>query len=148
MGDDGVIESRRGLKAQLIEYLRFSVAGVVVVGTDYLLYSLETDVLEMRTGLAKAISFSISGLIGFFINRYWTFRRSGTSVGGSMVRYWIVYLVGLGANVSINEGMLAISDGARLLAFAVASALSGVLIYFGQRIWVFRVSRSSSSSAS
>lgn len=116
------------------EMRRFLVAGISAVGTDLATYYILLTYLD--PAIAKTISFLIGTVVAFIINKYWTFekhKRSYVEIG----KFAFLYTVTLFANVTTNEIILN-QFNIILLAFLIATGVSTVLNFIGQKWWVFR----------
>jgi putative flippase GtrA len=70
------------------------------------------------------------------INKYWTFEKHETSCK-EMIQFGMLYSLTLGANVMINKMILGYTSLV-FLAFLVATGVSTVLNFIGQKWWVFK----------
>jgi putative flippase GtrA len=116
------------------ELSRFLVAGFSAVGTDLGSYYVLLNLLPHDP--AKAISFILGTIVAFIINKYWTFEKHETSVS-QILKFGILYTLTLGANVMTNNLVLDLSRHV-LLSFLIATGVSTVLNFIGQKWWVFR----------
>lgn len=120
------------------ELPRFLVAGFSAVGTDLSIYYLLLDWLSYSP--AKTISFLSGTVVAYLINKYWTFGRKEKSYQ-EMVKFLGLYLFTLAANVGVNRltlGFLPDDFYSRVfLAFLLATGVSTILNFLGQKFWVF-----------
>lgn len=116
------------------ELKRFLIAGFSAVGTDLVTYYILLNFLSHD--VAKAISFLIGTIVAFVINKYWTFEKHNKSYK-EIVQFTILYGLTLGANVITNKFILVQMDSV-LFAFLVATGVSTVLNFLGQKFWVFK----------
>jgi len=116
------------------ELKRFLVAGISAVGTDLATYYLLLNFLD--TDMAKAISFLLGTIVAFIINKYWTFEKHDKSYK-EIVKFGLLYSSTLGANVITNKIVLDIFS-ITLIAFLIATGVSTVLNFIGQKWWVFK----------
>jgi putative flippase GtrA len=116
------------------ELKRFLVAGLSAVGTDLVAYYLFLNFLP--NDVAKAVSFLLGTIVAFVINKYWTFEKKEKSYS-EIIRFAILYSVTLGANVLANKLVLD-NTGILILAFLIATSISTVLNFIGQKFWVFK----------
>lgn len=117
------------------EILRYFVAGSFVVATDMGIYFFLIGFLPFY--VSKGISFTCAGILGYVLNKYWTFQqaqRSYTEVG----RYAVTNISALGFNVLTNQGILVLRAGAVGLALVTATALTSLLTYACFKWWVFK----------
>lgn len=116
------------------ELRRFILAGLSAVATDLSLYYIMLNFLDHD--VAKAISFLLGTVVAFFINKYWTFEKHVKSYR-ELVQFGILYTVTLGLNVMTNRYILDITE-IILLAFLLATGVSTVCNFLGQKFWVFK----------
>ena len=116
------------------ELKRFIVAGFSAVGTDLGTYYLLLTFLPHN--IAKAISFLLGTIVAYVINKYWTFEKKEKSYS-EIIRFAILYSVTLGTNVLVNKLVLD-KTSILMLAFLVATSISTVLNFIGQKFWVFK----------
>ena len=116
------------------EMSRFLVAGFCAVGTDMGSYFLLLKVLTHD--YSKGISFLLGTIVAYFINKYWTFEKKTKSYS-EVGKFAILYSSTLGANVLVNRIVLNLFQST-LLAFLLATGVSTVLNFSGQKSWVFK----------
>jgi putative flippase GtrA len=116
------------------ELKRFLVAGLCAVGTDLITYYILLDFLP--PDIAKALSFLLGTVVAFVINKYWTFEKHETSYK-EMIQFGMLYSLTLGTNVMTNKMILGYTSLV-FLAFLVATGVSTVLNFIGQKWWVFK----------
>lgn len=116
------------------ELKRFLVAGVSAVGTDLVTYYMLLNFFN--ADIAKAISFLLGTIVAFIINKYWTFEKHEKSYK-EIVKFGLLYSATLGANVMTNKIVLDMFS-ITILAFLIATGVSTVLNFIGQKGWVFR----------
>lgn len=119
---------------QIKEILRFGVGGGSAVAVDFILYILLRN--NLPTSAAKAISFVAGAIVGFIINKLWTFESKKFS-GREIFRYCILYACSAAVNTLVNKGVLALSANT-LLAFLAATGCSTLMNFLGQKFFVFR----------
>jgi len=115
------------------ELNKFLYAGLAAVGTDLLVYYLLLNLLS--TEVSKGISFIIGSVVAFIINKYWTFKKPEKSYK-EMIQFGVLYSTTLGLNVMTNKIVLDYTDIV-LVSFTVATGISTILNFVGQKWWVF-----------
>jgi putative flippase GtrA len=114
---------------------RFIIAGSCAVATDASSYRLLLHLAPMP--LAKGASFVLGSCVAFVANKYWTFRSRDSNVR-EIPLFALLYGTTLGANVATNQAVLYLFPGAKIAGFLVATGVSTVLNFVGQRFLVFR----------
>ncbi len=116
------------------EIKRFLVAGFSAVGTDLIVYYLLLKFLDHS--IAKTISFIAGTIVAYFINKYWTFEKHTKSIK-EVISFALLYTITLFANVGVND-LVMNKFNFVILAFLVATVVSTILNFIGQKWWVFR----------
>jgi putative flippase GtrA len=114
---------------------RFLVTGSLAVLTDTAVYYIL--ILFIPTAAAKGISFISGTILAYLLNKRWTFENTDRGVG-TAVKFSVLYLSTLGANIFVNELVLSLLKEAFVFAFLAATGTSTVLNFIGQKWWVFR----------
>ena len=117
------------------EILRFLVGGGSAVLTDFITYRLFVY-LGLDISISKAISYVLGAAVGFLINKYWTF-ESKKFRPSEIVKYIVLYACSAFINAASNKLVLQIT-GITLFAFLVATGISTVINFIGQKFFVFR----------
>lgn len=116
------------------EMLKFLVGGGTAVITDFIIYKILL-VLGIERTVSKTISFICGSIVGFIINKYWTFRSPVFSVK-EIFKYSILYIVTAFINSQVNKYVLILS-GNEFFAFLCATGVSTVLNFLGQKFLIF-----------
>jgi putative flippase GtrA len=87
--------------------------------------------------LAATGSFLVAVTSNYLLNRWWTFhdRRAGVAAQG--MRFFVVSLASLGANLLVLHVLVTLGVG-KLVAQAVAIVLVTPLNFIGNKLWSFR----------
>lgn len=117
------------------ELKKFLVAGCSAVGTDMGSYFLLLEFFPHS--VSKGVSFLLGTIVAYFFNKYWTFEKQEKSLT-EIARFGMLYSMTLGANVMTNKATLMVSGNMILFSFLVATSVSTVLNFVGQKWWVFR----------
>lgn len=117
------------------EFLKYLVTGVLAVGTDYVSYILLLHVFSHSP--AKAISYICGMAVAFILNRHWTF-QSTNKAHHDAFKFTVVYMSSLILNVATNKLALFILPAFVTFCFLVATGVSVVTNYIGQKFWVYK----------
>ena len=115
------------------ELNKFLFAGLAAVGTDLLVYYLLLYLLTPE--VSKGISFIVGSVVAFIINKYWTFEKPEKSYR-EIILFSVLYSTTLGLNVITNKIVLDYTSMV-LVSFLVATGISTILNFVGQKWWVF-----------
>jgi putative flippase GtrA len=117
---------------------KFCVVGVLGYGINLAVY----DAL-LHEGLhylaAATCSFLVAVTSNYTWNRLWTFREHRGHVGIQGMRFFVVSLVALGANLGVLHLLIADGGLGKLAAQAVAIVLVTPLNFIGNKLWSFRL---------
>lgn len=89
--------------------------------------------------LAATCSFLVAVTSNYTWNRLWTFREHRGHVGVQGMRFFVVSLGALGANLVMLHLLIAYGGLGRLSAQAVAIVLVTPLNFVGNKLWSFRL---------
>lgn len=117
------------------ELIRFLLGGGSAVLVDYGMYKIFM-MFGIDRSVAKAFSFICGSIVGFVINKIWTFESAGFSKG-EIVRYIVLYSCTAIINAIINKTTLLVMP-IEMLGFLCATGVSTVLNFLGQKYFVFR----------
>ena len=88
--------------------------------------------------VAATCSFLVAVTSNYTWNRLWTFREHRGHVGIQGMRFLLVSLVALGANLAVLHLLVTYGGLGRLSAQAVAIVLVTPLNFVGNKLWSFR----------
>lgn len=121
-------------KFSIKEMLKFLVGGGSAVIIDFVVYR----VLLLSGGdivWSKGVSYVSGAIVGFIINKLWTFQSKGFSER-EIGRYILLYIVSACLNTGVNKVTLHFVD-ITLVAFLFATGASTVMNFLGQKFFVF-----------
>ena len=117
------------------EFIKFCLAGCIVTATDFSVYYVLYHFFSYN--LAKGISFTCAGILGYILYKYWIFKNEKASIF-EMFHYAFINSVALVINVFINHSILSHWHGAVLVALITATSITGLLTYVSFKWWVFK----------
>ncbi len=88
--------------------------------------------------LAATCSFLVAVTSNYTWNRIWTFREHRGHVGVQGMRFFVVSLVALGANLAVLHVLIAYGGLDKLPAQAAAIVVVTPLNFVGNKLWSFR----------
>jgi putative flippase GtrA len=117
------------------ELVRFCVVG----GSGYLV-NLGVYAVLLHAGLyylaAAAGSFAVAVVNNYSWNRLWTFRGRRGSLGGQGLRFLVVSLGSLGANLLLLHAMVGLQVG-KVPGQAIIIVLVAPMSFLGSKVWAF-----------
>jgi putative flippase GtrA len=87
--------------------------------------------------VAATCSFLVAVTVNYALNRYWTFRHRRAGIASQGMRFFVVALVALGANLLVLHALIVLGSG-KLVAQAAAIVLVTPLNFVGNKLWSFR----------
>jgi putative flippase GtrA len=114
-----------------------------VVGAIGYLINLAVYDLLLHRGVhylvAATCSFLVAVTSNYLWNRVWTFREHRGHIGIQGMRFFLVSLAALGANLLLLHVLIAYGGLGRLAAQAIAIVLVMPLNFVGNKLWSFRL---------
>ena len=120
-----------------VQLIQFCVVGGIGFGVNLLVYKLLVHRADMHYIPAATLSFVVAVTNNYILNRLWTFRRVKGNAAYQGMRFLVVSLAALGANLLILRGLVG-ADLEKVLAQAIAIVLVTPLNFIGNRLWSFR----------
>ena|SRR5581483_12291542 len=87
--------------------------------------------------VAATLSFLVAVTSNYTWNRLWTFRDRRRGVAAQGMRFFIVSLASLGANLLVLDALISLGAG-KLVGQAIAIVLVTPLNFIGNKLWSFR----------
>ncbi|MEN9920682.1 MAG: hypothetical protein RL538_575 [Candidatus Parcubacteria bacterium] len=117
------------------QLLKFLITGSIATLTDFFVYTTAIPILSYNG--AKALSFLIGISIAYLLNTFWTFERKRHSHKEGL-RFAALYAGIITVNVSLNHVVLSVFSNQVLAAFVLATGVSMIINFTGQKWWVFK----------
>jgi putative flippase GtrA len=128
-----------------IELAKFTVVGASGYLVNLAVYVALLRGADLHYVPAAACSFAVAVTNNYWWNRHWTFRHSRGHFYHQGLRFLLVSLVALGANLLILRGLVAAGldkIGSQALAIVLVTPLN----FVGNRLWSFSPRHSRSAS--
>ena len=120
-----------------VQLAKFCVVGASGYLVNLAVYSLLLKGAGLHYLAAGACSFAVAAASNYFWNRHWTFRQQRGHVYYQGLRFLVVSLIALGANLAILHGLISAGVG-KIPAQAIAIVLVMPLNFVGNKLWSFR----------
>lgn len=117
------------------EILKFLVGGGIAVIVDFFTYKIFM-MLGLERTIAKTLSFICGSIVGFIINKYWTFKSPKFQIK-EILKYTVLYILTAFINSQVNKYTLLLF-GNEMFAFLCATGVSTILNFLGQKFLIFR----------
>jgi putative flippase GtrA len=115
---------------------KFCVVGAIGYGINLGVYAALLHV-GVHFLLAATCSFLVAVTSNYTWNRIWTFRDRRGGIAAQGVRFLIVSVGSLGANLLVLDALITLGAG-KLVAQAIAIVLVTPLNFVGNKLWSFR----------
>ena len=115
------------------EILKFLVGGGSAVLIDAAVYAVLKQ--KINLSFAKAISYVSGAVVGFAINKLWTFGSKRFLIS-EVIKYIFLYIFSAGVNALVNRTALYLTDNT-VFAFLCATGTSTVINFLGQKFMYF-----------
>ena len=119
---------------QLAKFCTVGASGYVV---NLTVYTLLLELADFHYLLAAVCSFLVAVTNNYTWNRLWTFRHQRGNVAYQGVRFLVVSVLALSANLVVLEALVALDVG-EVLAQAIAIIVVTPLNFIGNKVWSFR----------
>lgn len=138
---------------------KFGLVGITAVIVDLFVYYLLSQFIDVN--ISKALSFASGTVVTYNLNKYWTWRQTDRNTR-RLFLFLMLYAMSLLINVGVNSLALqylpkseiiinlnSISNEVsqlfamktdKFVAFFIATTVSSVFNFLGQKYWVFRES--------
>ena len=117
---------------------KFCAVGTIGYGINLAVY----DAI-LRQGVhylaAATCSFLVAVTSNYVLNRLWTFRAQRAGVAAQGMRFLVVSLASLGANLGVLHLLIRFGGVDKLLAQAIAIVVVTPLNFVGNKLWSFRL---------
>lgn len=120
-----------------LQLLKFCVVGATGYAINLGVYSLLVHAADVHYIVAAVLSFLVAVTNNYVWNRAWTFRAQRGHVGFQGLRFLIVSVIALGANLAILAILVELGMP-KVPAQAVAIVLVTPLSFLGNKLWSFR----------
>ena len=118
-----------------LEFMRFCLVGTVNTGVDFTVFIVLSN-MGVLLLVAQCVSYTCGIFNSFLLNRTWTFRERGQSLG-QMIRFLVLNL----CTLTITYGLLDYFHDhlawPLLVCKLLATGASLVINYAGSRLWIF-----------
>lgn len=138
---------------------KFGLVGITAVMVDLFVYYLLSQFIDVN--LSKALSFASGTFVTYNLNKFWTWRQTDKNTT-RLFLFLVLYAMSLLINVGVNslalqylpksEIIISLRDLGnevsplfamktdKFVAFFIATAVSSVFNFLGQKYWVFKES--------
>ncbi|MGH8849866.1 MAG: GtrA family protein [Casimicrobiaceae bacterium] len=116
---------------------RFALVGALATATHALVFTAAIELAHIEPVLATAVAFVVAMLVGYALNRSWTFAVRDASAR-RLGRYAFAALAGLGLNAAIMYCVVHLLQASPYIGLAAAIAIVPPVTFSLNHFWVFR----------
>jgi dolichol-phosphate mannosyltransferase len=139
--EGGIADSRAGRALRRphnwVQLAKFSTVGVTGYAVNLAVYSSLLRGLGLHYLVAAVCSFLVAVTNNYTWNRLWTFRSTRGHVAYQGMRFLVVSVLALSANLALLKTLVTLGV-AKIPAQAVAVALVMPVNFVGNKLWSFR----------
>lgn len=121
----------------LHRFYRFVVVGVIATAVHTAVFTLGLEAAHIEPVTANAIAFTVAVLLGFALNRRWTFALHG-GAEARLWRYVVVALIGLAVNSALMFTVTHVMRWSPYVGLVLALIIVPPLTFVLNQHWVFR----------
>ena len=121
----------------LHRFARFAVVGAITTGTHTAVFAAAIEAARIEPVTANALAFFVAVLVGYVLNRQWTFAAHGAQ-HARLWRYAAGALAGLAVNSAIMAAVVHGAHWSPYVGLALAIVLVPPLTFSLNQFWVFR----------
>ena len=136
---------------------KFTLVGFSAVCVDLIAYYILSQFLDVN--ISKALGFASGTFVTYNLNKYWTWRQTDRN-NKRLALFLVLYAISLLINVGVNHlgiqflpyselvistrdlaektNQLFAMKTAKFVAFFIATAVSSIFNFLGQKYWVFK----------
>ena len=123
----------------LRESVSFGITGLLTNAVNYTVFILLLNLLGVVYGASSMAGFLAGLLVGFAVNRTWTFRAAQGRIQGQSARFLAVNAVSLAVNLAtivlVTEVVGLVPELSQLFAITASTVIN----FIGSKFWAFRV---------
>jgi putative flippase GtrA len=123
------------IKKSLLQLSFYSFFGLISLAIDFIMYMLLTEFFNVSASTSKIFSFIAGSVNSFILNKTFTFKVKKFYIN-QPIKFAILYSISLFFNSITHDFFDNLYDG--LLPFGVASFVSVLINFSGQKFWVFK----------
>ena len=121
-----------------VQLAKFCVVGASGYAVNLGVYSVLLNWANLHYVVAATGSFLVAASSNYTFNRHWTFRAQRGHVGIQGMRFFVVSVAALAANLLVLHLLVVYGGLDKLPAQAVAIVLVTPLNFVGNKLWSFR----------
>ena len=119
----------------LNEFIKYSIIGILSISIDFAVYSICQYNFDISASRSKIFSYIIASTNSFIFNRKITFNSKSRSYKQPF-KFIVIYFISLFFNSTVHDFIILFEE--EYLPFIIATIVSVLINFNGQKHWVFR----------
>lgn len=120
------------------EIIKFSIVGALCLTFNVTILWILTDKFTVEEMMATIIGFFFSNLLGFFLNKYFTFKVTNTNIWKEIYKYYAVMTSSFLANLVLMFILVKLLDIWIVYASLMVAIIFYVYNYLMHKNWSFK----------
>lgn len=125
-------------KIEFYQIIRYSSVGGVCALIEFISFSILVLKFNIYYLLANVLAFCIASFIGFWLQKYWTFKNFKKEYLAQSTKFYIIVFIGF----LLNTFLVYLFIGVLGLHIFIGKPIQLFIVFFwnysGQRFWTFR----------
>jgi putative flippase GtrA len=118
-------------------FARFAVVGAIATAVHTSVFTTGIEIARIDPVVANALAFVIAVLVGFALNRRWTFSAAG-GPGGRLWRYFVSALAGLTISSTVMFLVTRVAHWSPYVGLVLSLVCVPPVTFALNHFWVFR----------
>ncbi|MFT8814052.1 GtrA family protein [Acetobacter fabarum] len=118
-------------------FLRFIIVGGIATIVNYLVFLELLNTIGVQYLVASSCGFLAGVLVGFPLNKMWTYQHASTITWGLLTKYGSVYLFSFIANICVLSILVGFFRTDARIANIIGIGFTTVTNFIGTKFWVF-----------
>ena len=127
-------------RARFYEVIRYLATGALGAALNVLVAVFLTECVGLNYLVSLAICSAIVIVVGFFLNRNWTFRKRGATIIREFLRYALVTGINVPIGLVACAVLVEFAKIRYMYAIMIVAAVFAPVTFFVHRAWTFGLS--------
>ena len=121
-----------------LQFLKFALIGILNTGIHYSVFLFLLRIVGVYFLAASAVGYCCGLINSYIFNKLWTFKARGTRKHLEFMKFVLVNIVALGANIISLKGFVSYLSLSPETGQVLAIAFSLIANFVGNKLWTFR----------
>ena len=124
-------------KGLILRVIKFLSVGAIATAIQYALLVIQVEVLSVSSVVASFIAYSLSSVVNYLMNYYFTFGSTAKHLQSS-AKFVLVAVIGLVVNTVLMYALIEIAGVHYLFAQIISTLIVLVWNYLAHKHWTYR----------